>query len=609
LLDSVAKLGEELLKESPDLFLKSLVKYKEKSKGESTLLRIVFDVSKKKIRFDELNLSRSRCEEYWWIGNTFKASREHVLRLTSDKPEYLLRAGEGIEGMTSAIENSPENLRKKKSLKELYYYLKKIKENFKDLERFIDDIKAKADLYTVSIKFDGQVKDLAKMEGYREFLEAILLRVHETVKGTCYLCGSGSVLIDPGFPSGSLLKMYVLDKKGFLSGISDSEISKKRTFSLCPQCLKKLLTGMGYIEKNLRTSIGELNLYLIPRSSIKIRIIEKFLNFVKEKFDTVKSYENLKAFDEKLRSLSDSDYSEYSVNESSYTLNLIFGRREQASFSFYYEITEVPVSSLTSLANAFKYMTKKMGEVFGDEENLNVGFEEIYRIFPLSLRKTKGGLRLEGHSPLILLYSSLLHGHAYSEEELMKRALLFSRIHRYELYSAYNIPQAKNGDIETCYGIIKFNILLRLLEGGLSMQGQEGCEPKTSTEESISRYFELMGYEDWQKSLFLIGYLIGEIGRQQYLKGDEKKSILSKINFDGMGMDKVMVLSNQILESLRNYKILSYNEAIYAEMKKLLDNNLDKVNDPVKNVFYILSGYAFSTIKSIKAHKQGDTTK
>jgi len=309
-------------------------------------------------------------------------------------------------------------------------------------------------------------------------------------------------------------------------------------------------------------------------------------------------------FDKKLKGLS--DYVKYAENEPSYTLNFIFGRREGASFSFYYEITEVPVTRLTSLANDFKHFTEKVSEIFGSDENLNLDFEEIYRIFPLSLRKTKGGLRLEGYSPLILLYSSLLQRHAYPEEELMKRALLFARIHRYGLYGAYNIRQVKNRDIETCYGMIKFNILLRLLRYHLNTEGQEEYRSKTTSEKSISEYFDLLGYKDWQKALFLIGYLIGEVGRQQYLRGDKKKSILSKINFDGMGMEKVMVLSNQILESLRNYKILGYNDAIYAEMKRLLDNNLDKINDPIRNVFYILSGYAFSTIKGLKARVQGE---
>lgn len=600
MLDSIAKLGEELLNESPDMLLKSLIKSKESPKGEGILLRIIFDLRRKNIRTDALKLTKSRCEEYWWIGNTFKAAREPVLRLTSDNPKYLLKENNGIDGVAKTIEKLPKEF-KKDSFDELYFYLEKILARFKNLEKIEEKIKDKADLYTISIILDdGKEIDLAKTEGYRDFLEMVLLRVYETVKGSCYLCGSENVLVDPGFPSGSPLKMYVLDKKGFISGISDSDLSKVRTFSICPLCLKKLLTGSGYIERKLRRTIGNINLYLIPRSSIRIKRLEKFLEFVENKFDAVRSYEKLREVDKKLRELS-SDYGEHIKSESNYTLNIIFGRGEQASFSFYEEITEVPVSSLTSFTEDSKMLTKEMGEIFGSEENLDLTFETIYRMFPLSLRKTKGGLKLEGYKPLILLYSSLLHKHTYPKEELVKRALLLARIHRYRLYGAYNILRVRNGDVETCYGIVKFNMLAKLLESGLEIKSQEKHKDETFVEDKIMKYFELMKYENWQKALFLIGYLVGEVGRQQYLKGDEKKSILSKVNFDGMGTDKVLMLSNQILKSLRDYRILKYNEALYGEMKKLLDSNLDRLRDPVMNVFYILSGYAFSTLKSIKA--------
>lgn len=599
MLDSIAKLGEELLSESPDLFLKSLIKFKKSPRGEGILLRIIFDTKRKNIKTDALKLTRSRCEEYWWIGNTFKAAREPILRLTSDNLKYFLRENNGIDGIAKTIEKLPKEF-KKGSLDELYSYLEKILERFGNLEKIERMIKDKADLYTISITLDSKEIDLAKTKGYRDFLETVLLRVHETVKGSCYLCGSENVLVDPGFPSGSLLKMYVLDKKGFISGISDSDFSKVCTFSICPFCLKKLLTGSGYIERNLRRTIGNINLYLIPRSAIRIKRLEKFLEFIEDKFDAVRSYEKLKEIDKKLRELSPY-YGEHIKSESNYTLNIIFGRGEQASFNFYEEITEVPVSSLTSFTENSKMLTKKMGEIFGGEENFDLTFETIYRIFPLSLRKTKGGLKLEGYKPLILLYSSLLHKHAYPKEELVKRALLLARIHRYRLYSAYNILRVTNGDVETCYGIVKFNMLMRLLESKLEAESQEKHRDETFVEDKIMKYFELMKYENWQKALFLIGYLIGEVGRQQYLKGDEKKSILSKVNFDGMGTDKVLMLSNQILKSLRDYRILKYNEALYGEMKKLLDSNLDRLHDPVMNVFYILSGYAFSTLKSIKA--------
>lgn len=100
--------------------------------------------------------------------------------------------------------------------------------------------------------------------------------------------------------------------------------------------------------------------------------------------------------------------------------------------------------------------------------------------------------------------------------------------------------------------------------------------------------------------MFLLGVLIGKVGQVQYsVKKDVKKAVLNKINFDGMMVERVKILANKILEDLRNYDILIYNEVIYGEMKNQLDRNLEKLNNPINNVFYILSGYAYSTLKSI----------
>jgi hypothetical protein len=55
-----------------------------------------------------------------------------------------------------------------------------------------------------------------------------------------------------------------------------------------------------------------------------------------------------------------------------------------------------------------------------------------------------------------------------------------------------------------------------------------------------------------------------------------------------------------VLEGMRNYRILDdYNEAIYGCMKELLDRNTGKLHNPIENTFYLLSGYAYITYRTI----------
>lgn len=120
----------------------------------------------------------------------------------------------------------------------------------------------------------------------------------------------------------------------------------------------------------------------------------------------------------------------------------------------------------------------------------------------------------------------------------------------------------------------------------------EGMLPK----EILDYWGDVALYEEEQKrALFLLGYLVGEIGNAQSATGHKKKPILDKINFQGMGADKLRRLANDVLEKLRQYDRLQYNENIYSVLKSLMDNNMGKwYLSNQENVFYVLSGYAFS---------------
>lgn len=116
---------------------------------------------------------------------------------------------------------------------------------------------------------------------------------------------------------------------------------------------------------------------------------------------------------------------------------------------------------------------------------------------------------------------------------------------------------------------------------------------------NIIDFFKKQGYSSWQAGLFLLGVLIGKIGTEQYKKGDKKKSILDNIDFDGMSNEKIKWLANIILKGLRDYGLLEYNEIIYAQAKKLIDKTINDLKNPLDNTFYLLSGYAYITLRAI----------
>jgi CRISPR-associated protein Csh1 len=133
---------------------------------------------------------------------------------------------------------------------------------------------------------------------------------------------------------------------------------------------------------------------------------------------------------------------------------------------------------------------------------------------------------------------------------------------------------------------------------------------KLNLKDNYKGYITDMRYDDQQASLFLLGCLVGAVGRSQNSKtaaadnSGTYKPILNKINFNGMDFVKVKRLSNEILNKLRQEKILRYTEAIFSAHKMLMGlNEKNWKYNKDENLYYILSGYAYETMKKREEKK------
>ena len=119
--------------------------------------------------------------------------------------------------------------------------------------------------------------------------------------------------------------------------------------------------------------------------------------------------------------------------------------------------------------------------------------------------------------------------------------------------------------------------------------------------DEFNDFIKEMRYDEQQTAMFLLGTLIGEIGNVQYGRSEDgNKPILNKLNFNGIDRSKIIRLVKDVFNKLNQEKIRKYNELTFFEMKRLLDKNLDNWKlSKDENLFYILSGYSFVTVKSI----------
>ena len=125
------------------------------------------------------------------------------------------------------------------------------------------------------------------------------------------------------------------------------------------------------------------------------------------------------------------------------------------------------------------------------------------------------------------------------------------------------------------------------------------------------QYLEKLQYSQNQTALYLLGVLIGEIANSQYRLGLEgkggKKTILNKLNYQGMTLNKVQQLAVDLFDKLRQYRdgqrrplLNARNEKIFAHAQALISEGAGSWNlTPTENVYYILSGYSHSTLQAI----------
>ena len=619
MLDALREIGEALLSSGEFEFPI------ERIKGRGTLLaRVIFDLDNGRLDCDcSIKCDAVRAKEFLWIGNAVGQKPQIVL--TTDNPKYLLDPSKpGKWAIGCIISEISGRGFADEDIRNLQRVLREIEEKFFSDKKHAYDLEAvlaqkgyrlkEIALYTACVRKNGRIIELIREPGYRKFLRFMWYEAgseeYPTLLGKCHVCGEDKkVLTNPSYPEGTLLCIYNVDKTGFMPGLSRKPENMLKTHVVCPDCKEKLMLGLRFVEQNLAATIGEaspvkLKVFLIPKIvgvKLSYNDLLSIAQKIRSAFNVAKAYKGL----EEVEGLLDG-FMEMSLggSPSIYFLNLLFGFRKSSHFSFQFLIQDVPVMRLLELARLSSKISEVAAKIFHEGiERWSIGFENIFSIFPLKTTRD-----VIDWKPLVELFNSMLTNTAYPEENIISKAVLFARINRYGVYEGYNIkpPEKGGGELQLCRGLFKYSLLIKLLRevGVVEMRLESKADSFKIPDEDIEAFFSAMGYAEWQKALFLLGALVGRIGIEQYNKGDEKKAVLNKINFEGMSSDRVKLLANYTLEGLRNYRALNaFNEAIYAYMKMMLDRNLEALRNPIDNVFYILSGYAYATLQAITSRR------
>lgn len=600
--------------------------------------------------------TEKRLKEYLWVGNAGAANDDQD-RVTTDHLEYL-------------ISQTIPNLLKKDRLPdgELRTLLQKVREEFyidlgekEDIladsgvdgsyerNRYLWNLRkmglggapTKNDLIAIARE---RGKARAAVEEMRKFLAAwiskelglksgdialytleidgILLAAHPDYKqyifqrtvgelfrnaptGVCHLCGETHP-ITANTKFFKLLKFYNTDKVGFASGL-DAKAGFYRSYSLCQECYMALLAGDSFIRKNLRSNLAYNVVYVIPSFHLDLELsperLKGWAEYLKSYLGKLTSLDGWHKFQQKLE-----DFRDYDEHKASFLLNFLFVQRRQAEVRIQKLVQDVPPSRLDLLFEE-RNKIKDLGDrLFGESGLWDLSLGTIFWLFPVRKRQ-----REVFNADVLDLYEALFTNKPVKHNSLIANFLETSRMHYYENYGPYvHNPPQEGGDIALVRFLLQSALLIRYLQT-LKMLKEDYKGGKLMNEfvaglpMDIKEYIGEMDYDGPQAGLFLLGYLIGQIGVEQHHAslGSKKKPILNKLNFMGMSLSKVQRLSSDIFEKLDQYRVLPYNEGIFAAMKGLLDRNRNTWElTPQENVYYILSGYAYATWKAMTGNPQ-----
>jgi CRISPR-associated protein Csh1 len=263
---------------------------------------------------------------------------------------------------------------------------------------------------------------------------------------------------------------------------------------------------------------------------------------------------------------------------------------------------------LKIIRSNFEKISNLIKTQYENDSELKLDLNRIWNCIPIKGKQGDSG-GYEGTSRYLNLLDSIFSGRKTYTQFLISQFNEVIQILKFEK-PGYNIKVPdKNANFSNQFHfinkILQLNFLLLFLK---NLNLLEGFDVPNTTQinfvlvqdmipEQILNYWNNVEiYEDEQKkSLFLLGYMMGEIGISQSSQEIKNKPILNKINFQGMSTEKLIRLANEVPEKLKQYRKLNYNENINTAFRILFESNMKnwKLSNQ-ENVFYVLSGYSYS---------------
>ncbi|WP_163515252.1 TM1802 family CRISPR-associated protein [Gelidibacter japonicus] len=392
----------------------------------------------------------------------------------------------------------------------------------------------------------------------------------------------------------SLNKMFVTETRNYAS------VFDKNKFGLNYQVSAENQEYLDYasnylLNQGYKVRIANLDHVIIPQFLQNSNInLEMALEGIQRKSDLLFNLKKLDTFNKNIQDWLDKE-------DEVFWINFIAFESDGNFFKSTEIIKDVSRFHIDKLLMSFHEINNKFQQAnfvnwntvmtdYGEPRNIN--FNSLYQIIPLRKDKEKKNKALD-------LFKTILENRKVDSDILYEYFTELILCHHYSRYSSYT--NVKNYGKDFFYfavrdSVFKYLAFLELLKT-LNLIDMEDINTIT---ENINQYdqlenefFEKMKFNQEQRAMFFLGRMLNSV---EYLQQGKNKTVIQKVNFNGMDKDSIQRLRIDLIEKAKQYN--SMNKIVFTDQK--FGNEFDFNNwklSPQEAIFFMLTGYSFGAGK------------
>ena len=391
----------------------------------------------------------------------------------------------------------------------------------------------------------------------------------------------------------SLNKMFVEETKNYASSFDKNKFHQNYQVSRSNQ--EKLDYASHYIlkESGLNIRIANVPHVVIPQFMDSEKVdLELAMSSIKTKSDLLF---DIKALDSAARNMEDElDYI-FWLNFMAYESNGNFFKtteqiKDVSSFHFQKILKVFTEVDWNLREQEFVNWDSVMDEFGKGVKSFN--FNTIYKLIPI---------RQENKNKALELFKTILENRKVDKYVLFQYFCEFILCHYYERYNSYeNIANSSRDYLSKSIrdGVFKYLAFLQVLKKlnliDMNEENNQVLQETTNKyENAIHDFFIQMQLNKPQQAMFYLGRMLNSV---EFIQKGKKKTVIEKVNFNGMDRDAIQRLRISLIEKAKQYNRMGSVIFLDRSFGELFAYNNWKMN-PQEAVFFLLTGYSFGISK------------